>query len=233
MLFISICILSCIPHNVNAEQQWKISVSYSGGWDGAVGNVGSSSSVEGFGNKEFQLSGDIVSALIQKNDDSKSKLCVYLYLRGSLEESACTSSAYGIVSVGGSDYGSSSDMGIAMLCGWFAVIGLLAIITIILKSADNIVNSPKKLPPNVNSRFTHQNQIEHSSFTRREQEYLAESKSFTSLKLPPPPPPTKSIPIPPPEMEPNLTFNGYDLLDYQGRKWRRKSGFHHWILDEQ
>jgi len=92
---------------------------YNGEWSGAAGG-GSSASYEGTGNETITVSGDIVSAVIQKQEDNSDELCVELWTGGEMKESSCTTAGYGGVTVSASNFeevpGFGFLGGIAALC---------------------------------------------------------------------------------------------------------------------
>jgi len=81
-----------------------VKVSYMGEWSGTVGGIGSSKSVEGWGDEDFFISygDDIVSACFQKEENDNSILSVEIIKNGKLIEYERTSAAYGMVCVSAS-----------------------------------------------------------------------------------------------------------------------------------
>ena len=81
-----------------------IKVSYMGEWSGTVGGIGSSKSVEGWGDEDFFISyeDDIVSACFHKEENDNSILSVEITKDGKLIEYESTSAAYGMVCVSAS-----------------------------------------------------------------------------------------------------------------------------------
>ena len=81
-----------------------IKVSCRGEWSGTVGGIGSSKSVEGWGDEDFFISygDDIVSACFQKEENDNSILFVVITKDGKPIECESTSVAYGMVCVSAS-----------------------------------------------------------------------------------------------------------------------------------
>jgi hypothetical protein len=70
---------------------------------GALGSLGSTSSVEGTTPKEFPFEyssgGNYISATLQKDEDDDKTLRVECYISGTKREEATTTAAFGVVSV--------------------------------------------------------------------------------------------------------------------------------------
>ncbi len=77
----------------------QVKVIYSGSWSGCYGDIGSLKSVEGTGTETFTISNPefIVSASIQKKDDTDRTLTVEILKNGAVVKSESTSAAYGVV----------------------------------------------------------------------------------------------------------------------------------------
>jgi len=125
ILISAILICTLFVPSVSAEAQWDVKIKYNGEWSGSVGGT-SSSSYEGTGDKTISVSGDIVSAVIQKQEDNSDQLCVEIWRDGSMEESSCTTAGYGVVTVTASHFEDLPGFG---FMGAIAVLGLAAITT--------------------------------------------------------------------------------------------------------
>ncbi len=75
-----------------------IVISYSGSWTGAVGDEHGTRSVEGSGSATYSYSGSIISAVVQKDDDSSRTLTVRIERDGRVYAEESTSAAYGVAS---------------------------------------------------------------------------------------------------------------------------------------
>jgi len=78
-----------------------VRIIYSGHWQGALGDEGGVSSVDGTGSKNFQIPGDpyIVSANAQKMDDSSNTLTIQIIKNGNLIKQGTTKAAYGVAQI--------------------------------------------------------------------------------------------------------------------------------------
>jgi hypothetical protein len=110
---ISLMIVICIMPASQAETNWEVKIKYSGEWSGSAGGT-TSASYEGVGSETLTISGDIVSAVIQKQEDNSDELCVELWTGGELKESSCTTAGYGLVSVSGDNFEKVPGFGIMM-----------------------------------------------------------------------------------------------------------------------
>ena len=110
---IPLIIAVCIMPAAQAETNWEVKIIYSGEWSGSAGGT-NSASYEGVGPETLTISGDIVSAVIQKQEDNSDELCVELWTGGELVESSCTSAGYGAVTVTGDNFGEVPGFGIIM-----------------------------------------------------------------------------------------------------------------------
>ena len=115
----------CIIPASQAETNWEVKIKYSGEWSGSVGGT-TSASYEGVGSETLTISGDIVSAVIQKQEDNSDELCVELWTGGELKESSCTTSGYGVVTVTGDNFEEVPGFGAMMTV---SAIGLALIVT--------------------------------------------------------------------------------------------------------
>ncbi len=77
----------------------QIKVNYNGKWSGAYGEVGATTSVDGFGSKTYTITNPVymVSATFQKNDASASEMSVEINEDGTVLKSGSTTAAYGVV----------------------------------------------------------------------------------------------------------------------------------------
>ncbi|MBQ2654177.1 MAG: hypothetical protein IJF83_11520 [Methanobrevibacter sp.] len=82
----------------------QIKVIYDGEWQGAAGDVGSSSSISGSGEKTIDLGDDvtIVSADAQKMDGGSGTLTIQILKDGKVIKESSTDSAYGVATVSAS-----------------------------------------------------------------------------------------------------------------------------------
>jgi len=103
IILISALLCTFIAPFAVAETTWEVKIRYDGEWSGSVGGDNSASH-EGTGDKTITVTGDIASAVIQKQEDNSDELCVELWLDGEMEESSCTTAGYGVVSVSGSNF---------------------------------------------------------------------------------------------------------------------------------
>ena len=108
-----------------AETNWEVKIKYSGEWSGSVGGT-NSASYEGVGSETITVSGDVISAVIQKQADNTDELCVEIWTGGELKESSCTTAGYGAVSVVADNFEEVPGFGIAMAT---SAIGLALIVT--------------------------------------------------------------------------------------------------------
>lgn len=76
-----------------------VKVIYAGSWSGSIGSESGSRSVEGVGDQVLDVSGSIVSAVIQKHDGGGGKLTVQLLNGNKVVKEESTSAQYGAVSV--------------------------------------------------------------------------------------------------------------------------------------
>ena len=72
-------------------------------WSGSIGTLESSRSIDGSGSGEYQLSGDVFSAVIQKDTES-GYLTVSIIADGVVKVTDTTTAQYGVVSVSWADY---------------------------------------------------------------------------------------------------------------------------------
>jgi len=81
----------------------QVEIEYNGYWSGSVGSTSSSKSVEGYGDRTYTIEeGGIVSAVIQKQEDSSNTLTVTIYDDdGNVVSRDSTSASYGVVTVSG------------------------------------------------------------------------------------------------------------------------------------
>ncbi len=86
---------------VSRDSGVTVRIIYSGSWAGAVGDLGSITSVEGFGNTDYPMIGNpqIVSANAQKKDDSNKKLTIQIIQDGNIVKQASTTASYGLAQV--------------------------------------------------------------------------------------------------------------------------------------
>jgi hypothetical protein len=125
ILVSALLICTLFVPSVSAEAQWDVKIKYNGEWSGSVGGT-SSASYDGTGDKTISVSGDIISAVIQKGEDNSDELCVEIWRDGLKEESSCTTAGYGVVSVSASNFEDLPGFG---FMGAIAVLGLAAIAT--------------------------------------------------------------------------------------------------------
>ncbi len=80
-------------------QRIQLNVIYSGSWSGSYGDIEGLKSVDGTGSETFTISSPkfIVSASIQKKDDTDRTLTVEILKNGAVVKSESTSAAYGVV----------------------------------------------------------------------------------------------------------------------------------------
>ena len=112
-LIITLMIAICVMPASQAETSWEVKIIYSGEWSGSAGGT-NSASYEGVGPETLTISGDIVSAAIQKQEDNSDELCVELWTGGELIENSCTTAGYGVVTVTGDNFGEVPGFGIIM-----------------------------------------------------------------------------------------------------------------------
>ncbi|AGB16562.1 hypothetical protein Halru_1965 [Halovivax ruber XH-70] len=79
----------------------QIRVRYDGEWSGAIGEEGATRSVDGNGDDTLDVADDamIISATIQKEDDSNTELTVQILEDGEVVAEQSTTSEFGVVSV--------------------------------------------------------------------------------------------------------------------------------------
>lgn len=81
----------------------QVRVSYDGEWSGSIGPTGSSRTVDGSGERTFDVEiedgWDAVSAVMQKQDDGDDEMVVQLIYNGEVVQESSTSAAYGTASV--------------------------------------------------------------------------------------------------------------------------------------
>jgi hypothetical protein len=77
-----------------------IKIIYSGKWSGSYGDLSGMKSIEGSGSKTISMpdANMIISAAIQKQDDSNRKLTLQILKNGKVMEESDTTAAYGVVS---------------------------------------------------------------------------------------------------------------------------------------
>jgi hypothetical protein len=78
-----------------------VRVIYSGHWQGSIGDLGSISSVDGIGSRDFPIHGDprIVSSNAQKMDGSNNKLTIQIIKDGKIIKQGTTTAAYGFAQI--------------------------------------------------------------------------------------------------------------------------------------
>jgi hypothetical protein len=86
-------LMSPAPHKAIS-----IEISYNGSWTGSIGDSGGQRSVSGTGARSYDMSGGIVVAVIQKDDDSTKTLTVQILEGSDVVEVQSTAAAYGVVS---------------------------------------------------------------------------------------------------------------------------------------
>ena len=87
-------------HEEKGEPSVEIRIHYSKSWSGCIGTVSASNSIEGRGSATYTIKNPtIVSAVIQKYDDSHDTLTVEIVDNGKVVNSASTNAAYGVASV--------------------------------------------------------------------------------------------------------------------------------------
>ncbi|MCU4974859.1 hypothetical protein OB955_19245 [Halobacteria archaeon AArc-m2/3/4] len=86
---------------VAEEDGLQVRILYDGDWSGAVGEEGSTQSVEGNGDETLDVSDDamIVSATAQKQDASDDELVVQILNDGEIIEEGSTTADYGVVGI--------------------------------------------------------------------------------------------------------------------------------------
>lgn len=86
---------------VTRDRGIKVRIIYSGSWQGAVGDLGSITSVEGYGTTDYPLAGNpqIVSANAQKKDGSSNSLIIQIIQDGNIIKQASTTASYGVAQV--------------------------------------------------------------------------------------------------------------------------------------
>lgn len=179
----------------NAEAQWQVKIDYNGNWSGAVGggNIGTNIvSYEGYGDRIISVEGDIISATIQKQDGNSEPLCVEILRGGVLEESGCTNGAYGVVSISASG---------GFMNSWFSftlIFGILlgGVLYVMSLKSTNLHEKKKR------------------SKRRSGPTYVSKDKRINTTS-------PSSNKIPPVYTKPSFQLDGYDWLDYHGKKWRR------------
>jgi hypothetical protein len=77
----------------------SIEISYSGPWTGSIGDEGGQRSISGTGARSYDMGEGIITAVIQKSDDSTAVLTVQILEGDDAIEIQSTSAAYGVVSV--------------------------------------------------------------------------------------------------------------------------------------
>ena len=122
-----------LPFNAQAApNSATIKIEYSGSWSGSIGGD-NSRSIEGTGTKSYEVEGDIITAVIQKGDDSSNQLRVSILVDGIVKESEYTDASYGVVTVSYSfpisQWGGDSD---EACCG--SSLAIIFIATIIIFS---------------------------------------------------------------------------------------------------
>jgi len=79
----------------------KVRIIYPGSWQGAVGDLGSITSVQGSGTTDYPFTDNpkIISANAQKKDDSSSALTIQIIQDGNIIKQASTTASYGVAQV--------------------------------------------------------------------------------------------------------------------------------------
>jgi hypothetical protein len=82
-------------------EEVKIKIDYAGAWTGSYGDIDSMKSIDGTGNKIISIPDAkmMVSASIQKMDDSARKLTVQILEGNKVQEEESTTASYGVVSL--------------------------------------------------------------------------------------------------------------------------------------
>jgi len=89
-----------------SETTFEVRISYSGEWQGSLGEDGSIQSVDGSGTRTFTVDGEpsVISANAQKQDDSSETLTVQILKDGEVVKEASTSAEYGVAQVSYSNF---------------------------------------------------------------------------------------------------------------------------------
>jgi hypothetical protein len=84
---------------LGGNKPFTVIINYSGSWSGSVGSEDGQRSVQGSGREEFEVEGDIVSAVAQKRDASRGRLTVLIAVGDNVVKGKYTTAQYGTVSV--------------------------------------------------------------------------------------------------------------------------------------
>jgi len=222
---------------VSDESQWEVKIKYPGNWSGAVGGI-NSASYDGYGDRTITVNGDIVSAVIQKQEGGSYLLCVEIWRVGGsgYEERSCTNAEYGVVTVGAINNGGLT------YSGWYANSILIFIIIFgismyfVSLSITRSHNSNYRQEAHVTNRNVpiYQSKPTMSGMSQRERSKelarirhssyrggVSRTNSTKSQPKGPPPllqPPSNSPPV---YTKPSFQVDGFDWLDFNGEKWRR------------
>ncbi len=85
------------PNDSKSELKEQVQIIYDGKWNGSISQGYSSNNVKGTGNIVYGVSGKVVSAIFQKQDDNNSTLTVNFLKNGKIVATASTSGSYGAV----------------------------------------------------------------------------------------------------------------------------------------
>ncbi|WP_363466523.1 hypothetical protein [Halogeometricum borinquense] len=78
---------------------FTVTIDYPGSWGGSVGSPDGQRSVQGSGTEQFEIEGDIVSAVAQKRDAGTGRLTVSIAAGDNVVKRQSTTAQYGTVSV--------------------------------------------------------------------------------------------------------------------------------------
>lgn len=78
---------------------FTVTIDYNGQWSGSVGSEDGQRSVQGSGRREFEIEGDVVSAVAQKRDARSGRLTVSIASGNNVLKRQSTTAQYGTVSV--------------------------------------------------------------------------------------------------------------------------------------
>jgi len=83
----------------SSSDSFTITIDYNSQWQGSVGNEDGQRSVQGEGSEQFEVDGDIVSAVVQKQNSSRAELTVSISLDGDIVAQQSTTASFGTVSL--------------------------------------------------------------------------------------------------------------------------------------
>lgn len=98
---VSVASLSAISgcSSLGGSGPFTVIIDYNGQWSGSVGSEDGQRSVQGSGRGEFEIEGDVVSAVAQKRDARSGRLTVSIASGNNVLKRQSTTAQYGTVSV--------------------------------------------------------------------------------------------------------------------------------------